>query len=156
MTDQLPQVGEDGDDPIEAKLEMLPADQREIVVEIAQEMAHHSGPLPSPRQMVEYEAALPGLAERIVRLTENEQKHRHTIQNTALNRSANLRDRGQWLALVAMALVLAFCAYLVVAGATAAAASVAIALVAAVVGIFVTGRHADIKESASSRPSSDD
>jgi len=37
----------------------------------------HSGPLPDPRTIQEYENVLPGAAERIVSMGEREQKHRH-------------------------------------------------------------------------------
>lgn len=129
-----------------AVLEALPAEQRQVVLEIIQAQSSHSGPLPSPRQLAEYEQAMPGLAERIVRLTEGEQEHRHHVVNTALERGADLRDRGQWMAMAALVVVLLFCVFLALIGKPELAAGVSVALVAAVVGIFVTGRRADIKE----------
>lgn len=89
---------------------------------------------------------LPGLAERIVRLTEREQKHRHEVVTLAVKRASRLRERGQMLGIFALALMLAFCAFLVVAGSPKVAGFVAVGVIAAVVGIFVTGRNADIKE----------
>ena len=60
----------------------LPIEQRQAVVQIIRASeSSHSGPLPPPRQLREYEQALPGLAERIVRLAEAEQDHRHGIIN---------------------------------------------------------------------------
>ena len=47
--------------------------------------------------------------------------------------------------MAALILTLAFCAYLVAAGYPVIAGTVATGLTAAVVGIFVTGRRADLK-----------
>ena len=40
----------------------------------------HSGPLPSPDVLQKYDQVLPGLAERIMRLTENQHRHRQAIE----------------------------------------------------------------------------
>ncbi|PIQ30327.1 MAG: hypothetical protein COS35_13425 [Zetaproteobacteria bacterium CG02_land_8_20_14_3_00_50_9] len=41
----------------------------------------HSGPLPAPEDFAKYENILPGAAERILSMAENEARHRHTIDN---------------------------------------------------------------------------
>ena len=124
-------------------LEILPPAQREAIVQVVRSQLSHSGPLPSPGQLVEYDHALPGLAERIVRLTEGEQKHRHKVVELAVTREARLKDRGQIFGMCALILLLAFCVLLVFVGSPKIAGGVAIGLIAAVVGIFVTGRRAD-------------
>ena len=43
-----------------------------------------SGPIPSPDILAEYEAVLKGSAERIIKMAELEQLHRHGLQNTAI------------------------------------------------------------------------
>lgn len=129
-----------------ASLEDLPREQRAAIVEVVEQTLSHSGPLPPPDQLHAYETAMPGLAERIVRLTEREQEHRHEIIAIAVRRNARLKDRGQVLGMVALALTLAFCTYLAAIGATQTAGAVAIGLVAAVVGIFVIGKRAEAAE----------
>jgi uncharacterized membrane protein len=42
--------------------------------------AEHRGPLPPPEMLNDYNNVLPGLAERIVRMAESEQKHMHQVQ----------------------------------------------------------------------------
>lgn len=132
---------------VEAQLEEiadhLPPEQREMLIEVMEASSSHRGPLPTPAMLREYEAILPGLAERIVRLPEREQEHRHQTMETILRRDARLRDRGQVFGMLALVIVLAFCAYLASIGAAKIAGAVAIALVIAVVGIFVTGRYLD-------------
>lgn len=68
----------------------LDASEEEVVAEIAEAVrlgemtmvkqivrrAYHSGPIPSPSDLQNYDLILPGLANRLVVLTENEQKIR--------------------------------------------------------------------------------
>jgi uncharacterized membrane protein len=79
------------------------------------EGSFHSGPLPDPASLQHYESISPGMAERILRMAEGEQAHRHTqdakrlqaeisAQQTALaTNDARIRGifasdrRGQWL-----------------------------------------------------------
>lgn len=140
---------------IDPVLQQLPSEQREAIIAVVERQLSHSGPLPPPAQLREYDAVLPGLAERIVRLTEREQEHRHQIVDLTVRRSARLRDRGQLLGMLALVLVLAFGGLLIWAGQPATAGAVAIALVIGVVSIFVIGRRADLKEVEATRDEDD-
>lgn len=42
----------------------------------------HQGPLPDPMTLANYEKLMPGLAERVVRMAEKEQEHRHECDRT--------------------------------------------------------------------------
>ena len=110
-----------------------------------QSIQHHSGWLPSPDTLQAYEAILPGLAERIVRLPEKEQAFRHQAIETNQEREYRLKTRGQTFALTSLVLLLIFSAGLLVAGHADAAAWVAVSTIVAVVGIFVTGRILDAR-----------
>lgn len=46
-----------------------------------------AGPLPPPALLAEYEQALPGLAERIVLIAENEGNHRRAVENRLIRLS---------------------------------------------------------------------
>ncbi|QOE08393.1 DUF2335 domain-containing protein [Pseudomonas asiatica] len=107
----------------------------------------HSGPLPSPKQLKQYEECHPGLAERIVTMAEKEQAHRHkTIDSMEAFRKGALehvsgRDRrGQYLGAVLVLAVLAFCFYLVDKGSPRVAGWVAAITLVGLAGVFVTGR----------------
>lgn len=56
--------------------------QKILVTAIAVHEERHSGPLPPPRQLIEYDKAVPGGAERIFQMAEREQAHRHEIQRS--------------------------------------------------------------------------
>lgn len=40
----------------------------------------HTGPIPAPGEIGEYERILPGSADRIIKMAEKEQAHRHQLQ----------------------------------------------------------------------------
>lgn len=54
----------------------------------------YEGPLPLPRAMADYEAILPGSAERIMRMAEREQEHEHHVERQLLE----IKHRGQRVA----------------------------------------------------------
>lgn len=58
--------------------------------------ASYRGPLPPPQMLDDYNAVLPGLAERIVSMAERDQAHSHSMAR----RSSMLRFTGQAAALL--------------------------------------------------------
>ena len=81
----------------------------------------YTGPIPPPTALREYDAILPGAAERIMTLAEAEAKHRHTMDvegarqnDTVIEKSFDERKRGQWFGLIigSLALVTAIIALL--------------------------------------------
>lgn len=136
---------------IQRIVELLPPEKRaQLFGYIRQETMSHSGWLPTPSFMREYEQVLPGLAERIVAMPEREQGFRHSATQDLIQRDYGLRKTGQWLGILALVLILAFCAFLAAIGGIAAAASVAGVTIVSTVGIFVLGQVAG-KSSATSK-----
>ena len=122
--------------------ELLPDEKRG---ELLQVITSHHGWLPPPQQLADYENILPGLAERIVRMPEREQEHRHRFLDEEGQRQFVLKRWGQHYALLGMLLLLAFSVFLALIGEPGLAGTVAVSTIAAVVGIFVTGKVADVK-----------
>lgn len=52
-----------------------------VAAENAVHLRHHQGPLPAPEDLHHYEALLPGAAERILRLAEDEATHRRRLED---------------------------------------------------------------------------
>ena len=111
-----------------------------IIEETISEISHHSGPLPRPSDMTQYEAIKPGFAERIMRLAEKEQDHRHAFTDGLVKRDYSLKTVGQYFAMASVLVFLGFAAYLGFLGDTRSAAFVATVAVG-VVGIFITRRQ---------------
>lgn len=82
--------------PPESVLRELPEDLRNSVIE----SASFSGPIPPPAMLGKYEEYLIGSAERIVRMAEKEQDHRHNWEDSALSSIDRNTKRGQWMSVV--------------------------------------------------------
>lgn len=52
----------------------------------------HQGPLPAPEDLKHYDDLLPGAAERIFRMAEIEQQHRHEQESKAISSELTTRD----------------------------------------------------------------
>jgi uncharacterized membrane protein len=92
-----------------------------------------SAPLPPPQQLQQYDRVLPGLAERIVALTEREAAHRH-----GLDRSFVLyRFFGQWASVIIALAAIGAGTYLAASGHSTAGLATIITAVAALVAVFL-------------------
>jgi len=84
-------------------------EKQEVVVRLsdeAEEEVVHSiirayrGPLPDPDMLRGFEEVLPGAADRIIKMAEEESKHRHTISSRDLTQGFILNIVGQVFALL--------------------------------------------------------
>jgi uncharacterized membrane protein len=89
-------IGEDPDADTEAIVRRITS----VVAEIT------SGPLPPPSMLRGYEDVLPGAADRIFTLMEQQSAHRQELERTSLDRNSRSRDRGQTFAFILCALVI--------------------------------------------------
>lgn len=100
----------------------------------------HRGPLPPASLLKQYEEVLPGAADRVFCMAEEQQRHVQSMDNKAISLTAAERERGQWLgfgaALAAFATA-GVCAYL---KAFAAAGIIGGATAVGIVSIFVLGK----------------
>lgn len=119
-----------------------------MVAVIRSESTAHTGWLPTPQFMREYDQLLPGLAERIVAMPEREQAFRHRATESIVQRDYKLRATGQVMGMTALVLLLAFCVFLAFWGAPTAAATVAGTVIIGTVGVFVTGQIVDNRSSS--------
>ena len=65
-----------------------------MLVQVGQTVALTTGPIPPPEQLAAYDHIVPGVANRILSMTETEQKNRTTIISAQIRQS----ERAQWLA----------------------------------------------------------
>lgn len=127
-------------------------------------LALSSSPLPPPQLLQEYERACPGAGERIFRMAEAEQQHRHALQQQALR--ADLEDlqrthgntaRGQLLGfgvvVAALAAAVVIAVYSTAWGAPVAAGIIGAGGLTSLVYVFIRGqRHR--QEEGRTQPSS--
>lgn len=74
-----------------------PVDRQQAVQRIEHRELRHEfhGPLPPPDALERYEAISPGFADRIVKMAEAEQAHRHTLEASVVGKSFEEAARGQ-------------------------------------------------------------
>ena len=76
-------------------IETLPEEARSVVV--AHASVQHSGPLPHPRLVREYDEIVPGAGERLLKMVEKQEDHRIDWESKALEYAARDKRRGHWL-----------------------------------------------------------
>lgn len=137
-------------------IEGLPAERRAEVMRVISQHESHSGWLPTPNFLSQYNKILPGLAERIVAMPEREQAHRHRVVERMVTDDFAHKKRGQTLAMASLVLLLAVSIGLIALGQFAWGARIAIFGIVGVVGIFVTGKWADAKAGKASEIEEDE
>lgn len=102
-----PPARRDPDQIVERSSEESPATAPIPPPEVVAEQlkyTHHiefsTGPLPQPETLGGYEGIVPGAAERIIRMAENQLSHRHDQELARLHADIKLEGRGQWMAFV--------------------------------------------------------
>jgi uncharacterized membrane protein len=103
----------------------------------------YSGPLPPPNMLAQYEKILPGMAERMMLQVEGQTAHRHRIEGKLLDKDYGLKTRGQFLAILALFMLLTIIGMMVWFGHPTQAAWLGAATLVGVVSVFVLGNQPD-------------
>lgn len=59
-----------------------------------------SGPIPSAEVLAAYESTLPGAADRIIKMAENQANHRSELEKLAIKGNIEKEYRGQWFGFI--------------------------------------------------------
>ena len=102
-----------------------------------------SGPIPPPHILGDYDKVQVGFAERIIAMAENEQAHRHGIENRALSSEISVQKRGQIFALIVSLLILVGSMFLIYSGKEISGSVLAGSSLIGLAYIFITGRKSD-------------
>lgn len=108
--------------------------------------SHYSGPLPPAEQMRAYEDVLPGSADRILRMAERQQDHRHDLERMTVKEATNRSWWGLRLGFVITVLVVGVGAATILTGHSAVGLALVLADLAVLAGVFVYGRVEQRKE----------
>lgn len=143
-------VPSDAARPEQVTGEIVP-EQVERVAERAAELlmvraAFFRGPLPSPETIAGYERALPGLADRCVRMAEKEQEFRHETKRSEQRDNNERAKDGQRFALAVAVLFLAGAVWVTLAGYPIVGGVLGTFDILGIVGIFVTGKYFSARE----------
>lgn len=99
-----------------------------------------SGPIPSPSTLKEYDEIIPGAAERILSMAEQEAAHLRNIEREALIKASEQVKRGQVFGLIIGILAFLTSIIALVLGSEKTAIALGGTTVVGLVAVFVTGR----------------
>ena len=134
--------------PVPPELQRLDPKAFQAAKQYFLQVAVHSGPLPSPQQLAEYEQASPGLALEIVGMAKSEQATRHHCMRSEVDGI----KRGQLCAIAAFALAMGATCFLAYVGAYIAAGSVGGTAITVFGGAFILARHFSAQNQQQEKP----
>ena len=107
--EQQPEIvpTETNDPEIEEILDAVPEEKREDVLHsITVLEERYVGPIPHPRLVAGWEQVLPGSADRILKMAEQQQSHRIEMEKQAVGSQLKSNNRGQLFGFILSTLVL--------------------------------------------------
>ena len=110
------------------------------------EVSSYSGPLPPAQQLERYNQIFPGCADRIVTMAEKQSDHRQDLEKLELRVGISSERLGAVLAFLVVMSAIFGGLYLITIGKDAMGMAAIISSLAALAGVFVYGRHAQMKE----------
>ena len=105
-----------------------------------------TGPLPHPDHFAEYEKTQAGAADRIIRMAEDEAKHRRRLESLVVESNVKMEARGQVLGFIIAMAALIGGTYIMASGESLWGAAVAIAAVTGLSGLFIWTRREKKRE----------
>ena len=99
----------------------------------------YRAPLPPPAMLAGYEQALPGSADRIVTMAENQAQHRQTLEMAALHSDIQRSHAGLFMGFIVALAFLGGSVFLIASGKQAAGLTIGLTDIAVVVGMFIYG-----------------
>jgi uncharacterized membrane protein len=118
---------------------VLPPEVKEELVREVIEVISYSGPFPPPEMLEKYERALPGSADRIFKMAEEQAHHRRKVESDILKSDIRDSKLGLWFGLIVALAGLGVAALSAYTGHEAAASIIGTGVLASLVGTFIYG-----------------
>jgi uncharacterized membrane protein len=115
-------------------------------VRAAVEISRFSGPLPPPEELAKYERILPGSADRIIRMAEQQATHRQHLEKVVVGSNASTQKWGLGCAFIIAMIAICGGVWLSLKGMSGAGLTSIISALAALVGVFVYGKSGQKEE----------
>lgn len=106
----------------------------------------HSGPLPDPETLIEYNSVITNGADRIMKMAENQQNHRISIEKSVINSQSNQSLIGQIFGFILGLVGLGCGTFLAYNGFETVGAIIAGGTVVSLVSVFVIGKKLQKKD----------
>ena len=111
--------------------------------QLAQVSQSYSGPIPPPQILEEFERIIPGAAERILHMAEENGKHQREMERSALNMVASTTRRGQHYGLLIGLTAFITCIVALWLGSEKTAMAIGGVTIIGLVTVFVTSRSSN-------------
>lgn len=134
-----------------SRLSNLERERPELLRALRITASSFSGPLPPPEVLAAYEEALPGSAERIIRMAEEQGSHRREMEKQEITANIKSQTRGQYLAFVLAFIVSLGGIYLLATGHGVEGLVALLTPLAGLVGLFLVTRSRARKEAESAK-----
>ncbi len=109
-------------------------------------LIEHSGPLPPPSILEKYNHVVPGAAERIIKMAENQSAHRQQLEKIVIGSDARHSFLGVIFAFIIAMSFLAVAAYSINLGHTVAGTLIGTGGLTGLVSVFIYGTKSRRKE----------
>lgn len=106
----------------------------------------HSGPLPDPESLARYNEIIPNGADRIMKMAENQQNHRMSVDKQLVKGNNNQITRGQWFGFLLALFFLGAGVYLTLLGHESVGKVIFGTTVIGLASIFVIGKLSKRKD----------
>lgn len=116
------------------------------ITQIVAAMQQWSGPMPHPDDLAAYDRILPGAADRILTMAEEQASHRRDLERTVVTSGVEQAKRGQQYGLVIAVVGLLVSLWMVALGADVTATVIGGSTLASLVGLFVYRNRRDERE----------
>ena len=140
MADQSTTPQPNSDDETQSPVEVpeSEAELEELLVRVSEKF---TGPIPPPSIMKQYEEILPGSADRILKMAENQSEHRQSLEKQRLSFSNRAVRRGQIFGLVIGIVAIVTGGYTALNGAPIPGGFIGTTGVVGLVAVFVIGSN---------------
>ena len=123
----------------------LQKNQQQAVNLRAEKHQFYSGPIPHPELFSQYEEIVPGSANRILLMAENEAKNRQENETLITKNIVKTTNKGILFAFLSVIIMSSLVAYALYLGKETAASTIAVGSIAAVAGVFMFFRRSNTK-----------
>lgn len=123
-----------------------PATQKQTSQIVHQEALYHSGPLPLPEILAKYDAIVPGAANRIIVMAENQSTHRIAIEKLAVSSRARDSIAGIVCALIVSVVTISVGGLVIIHGYQFSGTFLSSSGLASLVGAFIYGTRSSREE----------
>ena len=135
---QVPESPKD----VNAVLESLPKEKREVIegILVAMEQKAFTGPIPAPEDFAGYENVLPGAADRILGMSEDNSRHRKEMEKAIVEKDYKLKLLGYIIGAILIAMFGIFALLLGMNGHDELAGKIGVTTVVCVAIVFVLNK----------------